>query len=284
MIINMKVIKKLFGGIEMTYIKVILFAVLTAIITAALLLIPVFENSPLRDMGVNYDWWIIFAIFVVINCKKPLEAGLKCFIFFLISQPLIYLFQQPFSQIDLLRNYYGRWFFQTLLTFPGGIIAFYIKRKEIWSALILAVAGAYLGISGISKIVFSIHNCNVPYIIDGVFFTGVAILFGFIFCSGKKQILYLAIILACIIGVGAYCTYDCVLSGTYEYDIQHEGSWSPQLETFNSLSVSWEDDDTLLIEHGSRGNADLTIVNEDGETIHIIIVVSGGKVTVTETD
>ncbi|MCF0150174.1 MAG: hypothetical protein HUJ80_02045, partial [Firmicutes bacterium] len=93
----MNTMKKIFGGIEMTWLRVILFAVFTAVITAALLLLPVFSDSPLRLMGVQYDWWILFAIFLISNCKKPLEAGLKCFVFFLISQPLIYLLQQPFA-------------------------------------------------------------------------------------------------------------------------------------------------------------------------------------------
>ena len=278
----MKILKKIFGGIEMTWIKVILFSVATAVLTAALLLIPAFADSPLRDMGVMYDWWFIFAIFVVCNCKKPLEAGLKCFVFFLISQPLIYLLQQPFASVNLLRTYYGRWFIQTLLTFPGGILAFQIKRKEIWSALILAVAGAYLGISGIFKTINAIFEGNIPYLVDGLFFTAVAILFGFIFCSGKKRILYLAIILACIIGFGGYCIYDGVLSDTYEYDIQHEGNWYDQAGSFDKVAVSNVDGDTLMIEHGSHGSADLIMVNENGDTIHIIVNVKGGNVTVTE--
>ena len=278
----MKILKKIFGGIELTWIKVILFSVATAVITAALLLIPAFKDIPIRDMGVHYDWWFIFAIFVISNCKKPLEAGLKCFVFFLISQPLIYLIQQPFASINLIQTYYTKWFILTLLTFPGGILAFYIKRKETWSALILAVAGTYLGISGIGKAVYAVFEGNILYVIDGLFFVAAAVLFGFIFCSGKKLVLYLSIILACIIGFGGYCIYDNALSGTYEYDIQQEGNWHDQSGSFNGVLVSLVDSDTIIIEHGSSGSADLILANENDDTIHIVVNVKGGNVTVTE--
>ena len=33
----------------------------------------------------------ILAIFIIVNCKNSKDAIIKCFVFFLISQPLIYL-------------------------------------------------------------------------------------------------------------------------------------------------------------------------------------------------
>ena len=40
---------------------------------------------------------IMFAMIIISNCKTPKEAAAKTFVFFLISQPLIYLLQVPFS-------------------------------------------------------------------------------------------------------------------------------------------------------------------------------------------
>ncbi len=278
----MKILKKIFGGIEMTWVKVIIFSVATAVVTAALLLLPVFKDSALAQMGVFLDWWFIFAIFIVSNCKKPLEAGLKCFVFFLISQPLIYLIQQPFASVNLIQAYYGKWFIITLLTFPGAMIAFQIKRKEMWSALILAVAGAYLGIVGIGRMTNAIFEGNALYVIDGLFFAVVAVLFGFIFCSGKKRILYLSIILACIIGFGGYTVYDNLSSGTFEYDIQQEGVWNIKNGSYENVIVDFADDDTITIEHGSSGSGEFTVANEKGDTINYIVTVKGGKVTLSE--
>jgi len=73
------------------------------------------------------------------NCKKPLESALKTIVFFLISQPLIYLLQVPFSwQGWGLFQYYGHWFVLTLCTFPAAFIGWYIKKKNWFSLLILS--------------------------------------------------------------------------------------------------------------------------------------------------
>lgn len=282
----MKVLKKIFGGIEMTWIKVIIFSVATAVVTAALLLIPAFKDSPLRNMGVHEHWWIIFAVFVVSNCKKPLEAGLKCFVFFLVSQPLIYLIQQPFASVNLIQEYYLKWFIITLLTFPGGIIAFQIKRKDTWSALILAVAGVFLGVSGIGEVIYAIFDRKPSGVVDGLFFMAVAILFGFIFCSGKKLKVYMAIILTGMIGFGGYTVYSNISSvpTEYEYDIPYEGTWQLQNNTLSEITVDFADKDTLKIEHGKKGSGDIVVVNEKGDAIHYIINVNDNEVTVIESE
>ena len=60
------------------------------------------------------------AMYIILNCDSPLEAGKKTFIFFLISQPLIYLVQVPFSWLHwAIFVYYPTWGILTLFTFPG---------------------------------------------------------------------------------------------------------------------------------------------------------------------
>ena len=130
---------KLYGGIRMSWITVILFAVGTAILTAVFLLLPIFENTSFERMGVTFEAWIFFAVIIMANCKKPLESALKTFVFFLVSQPLIYLIQVPFSDMGWgLFGYYGYWFILTLLTFPVAFVGWYIKKKNWLSLLILA--------------------------------------------------------------------------------------------------------------------------------------------------
>ena len=114
---------KLYGGIDLTWLKVIIFAVGTAIITAVFLIVPIFKDTSFMRMGETLEAWVFFAIIIMANCKKPLGSELKTFVFFLISQPLIYLLQVPFSwQGWGLFQYYGHWFVLTLCTFPAAFI------------------------------------------------------------------------------------------------------------------------------------------------------------------
>ena len=113
-----------------------------------------------------------------------------------------------------------------------------------------------------------------------------AILFGFIFCSGKKLKVYLAIIMAGMIGVGGYTVYSNIVPtvAEYEYDIQQEGNWQLRSCLTDGITVNFADNDTLKIEHGKKGNADIIVVNEKGTLIHYIINVSNNEVTVTESN
>ena len=95
-----RVTDKVYGGLPMGWPVVILYAVGTALLTTAFLLIPIFENTSFYRVGVTFEAWVFFAVIIMANCKKPLESALKTFVFFLISQPLIYLLQVPFSQMD----------------------------------------------------------------------------------------------------------------------------------------------------------------------------------------
>ncbi|WP_028511403.1 hypothetical protein [Ruminococcus sp. NK3A76] len=130
---------KLYGGIDLTWLKVILFAVGTAVITAVFLIVPIFKDTSFMRIGETLEAWVLFAVIIIANCKKPLESALKTFVFFLISQPMIYLLQVPFSwQGWGLFQYYKYWFILTLCTFPAAFIGWYIKKKNWLSLLILS--------------------------------------------------------------------------------------------------------------------------------------------------
>ena len=134
------------GGLPMRWPTVILFAVGAAALTAVFLTVPFFKDSSFERMGVYLEAWIFFAILIMTNCRKPLEAAAKTFVFFLISQPLIYLLQVPFSvQGWGLFRYYRYWFFLTLLTFPAAYIGWFLTKKNWLSVLILSPILIYLG-------------------------------------------------------------------------------------------------------------------------------------------
>ena len=150
---------KLFGSINMSYKKVIIFAIVVAIFTAAMLVIPFTIHTSLSNPGTYLESWILFALIIIMNCDKPIEAGLKTFIFFLISQPLIYLLQVPFSSLGWqIFMFYPQWGILTILTFPGAIIAWQIKKGNMLSCLILSVATSYLAFQGLYFLNETLHN------------------------------------------------------------------------------------------------------------------------------
>lgn len=138
----------LFGGLQMSWPAVILFAVGTAVLTSLFLIVPVFRDTSFERMGVTLEAWIFFAVIIMANCKKPLESALKTFVFFLVSQPLIYLFQVPFSSLDWqLFGFYRTWFIWTLLTFPMAFVGWHITKRNWLSVLIFAPVLAFLGMT-----------------------------------------------------------------------------------------------------------------------------------------
>ena len=68
---------KLYGGLNMSWRTVILFALGTAVLTSIFLIVPIFKNTSFELMGVNFEAWFFFAIIIMANCKKPLESALK---------------------------------------------------------------------------------------------------------------------------------------------------------------------------------------------------------------
>ena len=134
----------------MTWKRVILFAIGVAVFTATMLVIPFTIHTSLSNPGTYLESWILFALIIIMNCNKPLEAGLKTFVFFLISQPLIYLLQVPFSSLGWqIFMFYPQWGLLTLLAFPGAMIAWLIKKDNVLSAIILSFATMYLTFQGI---------------------------------------------------------------------------------------------------------------------------------------
>ena len=140
------ILDRLYGGLNMSWPAVIVFAAATAVLTAAFLIIPVFKRTSFERMGVYLEAWIFFAVIIMANCKKPLESALKTFVFFLISQPLIYLLQVPFSNLGWgIFRYYTYWFIWTLITFPMAYFGWYITKKNWISVLIFSPVLAFLG-------------------------------------------------------------------------------------------------------------------------------------------
>ena len=134
----MKKIKKLFGSVELNWKKVIIAAIIAGIYTALMCMIPQVKYTSLNTIAVSFEVWIFIGIIIIMNAKSNIDSALKCFVFFLISQPLVYLLQVPFSSQGWgLFWYYKRWFIWTILCLPMGYIGYYIKKDKWWGYLIL---------------------------------------------------------------------------------------------------------------------------------------------------
>ena len=91
--------KKLFGELNITWKKLIIFAIICGIYPAIMALLPITQDTSFRDIAISFEVWILFGIIIITNSNTAKESALKCFVFFLISQPLIYLVQVPFSHL-----------------------------------------------------------------------------------------------------------------------------------------------------------------------------------------
>lgn len=138
-------LRRLFGEIPMPWWKVLVLAVAAGAYTALTCLVPGVAQTSLHDIAVMPDAWVLLAVFIIVNCRRWWEAALKCFVFFLISQPLVYLIQVPFATLGWgIFMYYPRWGIITLLTLPGAAVAFLVKRRDWISVAVLSVADALL--------------------------------------------------------------------------------------------------------------------------------------------
>ena len=123
--------KKLFGGLTFTWGKLILFAAICGVYTGVTVLLPFTQDTSFRDISITFEWWILFAILIIVNSKSALDSALKVIVFFLISQPLVYLVQVPFSELGFgIFRYYPAWFRWTLLTFPMAFVGWYMKKNR----------------------------------------------------------------------------------------------------------------------------------------------------------
>ena len=152
-------LKKLFGGIDLNWKKLILFAIISGIY-AGIAALPFAKDTSFQEITNGYGAWILFGIIIIANSKSPIDSALKCFVFFLISQPIIYLVQVPFRQIGFsIFSYYDTsLIIRIIFTIPMGLIGYYINKRNIWSYLILLPMFIMLGIMGLTSLQSAFNN------------------------------------------------------------------------------------------------------------------------------
>ena len=179
--------EKLYGGLPMSWPAVILYALGSAVLTAFFLIVPVFKNTSFQRMGETMEAWVFFAVIIMANCKTPAESARKTFAFFLFSQPLIYLFQVPFSwQGWHLFAYYPYWLIWTILTIPMAFAGWYINKKNWLSLLILTPVLFALTEYSIAAFRFSFRHFPLR-LVTAVFCLAQVLLYLYVFTSNLRQ-------------------------------------------------------------------------------------------------
>ncbi len=270
-----KSIQKLFGGMNLTWPKLIIAALIAGVFTAVMAIIPALHYTSFIAITVTFEVWILFGILIIMNSKSNLDSAWKCFVFFLISQPLVYLIQVPFSSLGWgLFGYYKYWFLWTLLCFPMGFIGYWMKKDKWWGYLILLpmivlTADSYL--KYFSEFQFYLSR----YILIVLFCACAMILYpAAIFQSKKIRIVGAAIGTVAVIILTVLCllnppVYSTEIMGNSE-EHPFDDSYTVYLADarYGEVSIRYDDgmEDYLLhADFKKAGDTVLTLVSPAGE-------------------
>ncbi len=267
--------KKKFGELNISWKTIIISAILVAIYTALMAIIPALEYTSFHSIVVTFEVWILFGIIIIMNSKSNKESALKCFVFFLISQPLIYLLQVPFSRLGWqLLGYYRTWFIWTLLCLPMGYIGYYIKKDKWWGYLILfpiILLLAYSYNTYLSDFMF-----NYPkYILIVLFCIASMIIYPLYLFNNKKikrtgLIISIIIIIICtIINIINPPVYNTIIMGSSEENPFND-TYKAYLtdNKYGKVYIIYEDaveDYMIKAEFKKEGKTTMIIESPDGE-------------------
>ena len=260
--------KKLFGGLDISWGKLIIFAVICGVYTGIMAMLPATEETSFRDIAISFEWWILFGIILIINSKSPLDSALKVFVFFLISQPLVYLVQVPFSSLGFeLFRYYPGWFRWTLLTIPMAYIGHYLKRDKWWGLFILEPVMLFLGYHYVGFLGEAIHFFP-NHLLSAVFCAVTMIIYPlYIFKDKKLRMISLAISLLILAAATVYCVTDRS-SHAYSTDVLMSGGETAGIEFDDSYKASLAD--------GKYGQVSITYIESiESYAVHAEFTATG---------
>ena len=274
----MEKIRKIFGEINLTWPKIIIMAIIAGIYTAVMAMLPAAHDTSFSDLAVTFEVWIFFGIFIIMNSKSNLDSMLKCFVFFLISQPLIYLVQDVVNGSNLFNTYYRFWIGWTVACIPMGFLGYYMKKDKWWGLLILIPMMLFLGLqlgTYLSQTMFSFPR----HILTVIFCVASLIIYPLVIFEDKKiRTVGLAIDILIIIAMFAWCiikppvySTDILSSGN---NYQFDGTYKAYLSDskYGDLSLKKEtlsDGDfwTVHAELKRAGKTEFILESPEGEKI-----------------
>ena len=267
--------KKLFGGIDLTWPKLIVTAIIAGLFTAAMAIIPVLHYTSFHAITVTFEVWILFGILIIMNSRNNLDSALKCLVFFLISQPLVYLLQVPFSwQGWGLFQYYRYWFIWTLLCLPMGFVGYWMKKDKWWGYLILLPMIVLTGYSFL--IYFPNYQFSMPrYLLISLFCACAMILYPVLIFSNKRirivgaalgAVAVIALTVICLLNPPVYSAD--IMSNTEKHPLDESYTVSLADAKYGDVSIRYDEglEDYLLHADFRRsGDTVLTITSLTGE-------------------
>ena len=201
----MEKVKKIFGEINLSWKKLLIFAIIAGVYTGIMAMLPIAKDTSFADITISFEVWILFGIIIIMNSKSAKDSALKCLVFFLISQPLVYLIQDVVNHSNLFLTYYRNWIIWTILTIPMGFIGWYMKKDKWWGLLILIPILIFLGVHYsrfLGQIIY-----NFPYhLLSTLFCIITMLLYPMVIFNNKKIKIIGTIISALIILVMSIIT------------------------------------------------------------------------------
>ena len=257
-------LKKLFGEINMTWPKVIIFAVITGVYTGLINQVPFLSDTSFTDIAVNLECWLIFAIIIISNCHKWWEAMLKTFVFFLISQPIVYLVEVPFLGFEVFK-YYRYWFIITLLTIPGSFIAYWITKKNILSSIILSVATGglvYFGVFYLNIVIYDFPR----HIISAVFCFAWAIILTLVILDKLSTRITTFAITFVMLLLSVFVTFINPPESTLFASLDENTNWTYEIENPDLVNIKIDDGYYITMTSNKVGSTKITFKGDNGET------------------
>ena len=271
----MNIFKKLFGGIYLTWPKLIIAAVIAGAFTAAMAIIPSLHYTSFHTIAVTFEFWILLGIIIIMNSRSNLDAALKCFVFFLISQPLVYLIQVPFSSLGWgLCGYYRYWFIWTILCLPMGFVGYYMKKNQWWGYLILLPMILLTAIS--YRTYFALFIFSMPfYALTALFCAAVMILYPIGIFDDKRiqtigaaigTVIVAAVTVLCLMNPKVYNTELMSNGDTYKFDDTYQVYLAdPKFGDVSIRYVESVEDYFVHAELKRAGKTVITLEAPDGE-------------------
>lgn len=271
----MKKLKKLFGGIELDWKKTIIFAIIAGVYTALMCLIPQVKYTSLYTIVVTFEVWIFIGIIIITNAKSNKDSALKCFVFFLISQPLVYLLQVPFSNLGWgIFQYYDYWFIWTILCLPMGYIGYYIKKGKWWGYLILLPMILFTA-SSYNWYLSNFLFCYPYYALICIFCVAAMLIYpNVLFNNRVIKVVGTVISVLLIVGITLYNVmvppiYPVEIYTVDEKEVTDEYQVSLADNKYGDVYIKYiesMDSYVIQLDFKKRGKTELTVLTPTGET------------------
>lgn len=196
--------KKLFSENRINWLQVILFAVALGLYTGVICLFPAIRETSLHDIAVSYEFWVFFAVIIVVKCKNNWEAALKCFLFFLISTPLCYAIQVLAGSLEMDKAimYARNWMLPVFATLPGGFIAWYCKKQNTFGAVILGLGNTIIAVMALYYVGQFLHH--MPHHIVTIILDIAMIIIMSVCIQKEKKNRIISLVIPAVLGVGIF--------------------------------------------------------------------------------